>query len=71
MRMLSFAELKPVKGIPYCRDHIRRLVNAGQFPRPVKLGQRQNSRLAWPEPEIDQWQADRMAERDITENVAA
>jgi prophage regulatory protein len=64
MRMLSLGELRSLKGIPYSREHIRRLVNASRFPKPVKLGERANSRSAWPEREIDQWIADRLSERD-------
>jgi prophage regulatory protein len=71
MRMLSLPELRSRKGIPYSREHIRRLVNACLFPKPVKLGQRQNARVAWFEQEVDQWLADRMAERDKTQKVAA
>src|SRR4051812_20673436 len=50
MRLLTFTELQRQKGIPYCRDHLRRLVKAGQFPRPIELGTR---RIAWAEEEID------------------
>jgi prophage regulatory protein len=67
MRMLSFSELHPAKGIPFSRDYIRRLANAGRFPKPIKLGARPNARLAWPEPEIDRWLSDRLAERDTSE----
>ena len=49
MRLLTFTELQRQKGIPYCRDHLRRLVKAGQFPRPIELGAR---RIAWAEDEI-------------------
>ena len=28
---LTFTELQRQKGIPYCRDHLRRLVKTGQF----------------------------------------
>ena len=50
MRLLTFTELQRKKGIPYCRDHLRRLVKAGQFPRPIELGTR---RIAWAGDEID------------------
>ena len=50
MRLLTFTELQRQKGIPYCRDHLRRLVEAGQFPRPIELGAR---RIAWAEDEVD------------------
>src|SRR4051812_11416329 len=50
MRLLTFTELQRQKGIPYCRDHLRRLVKAGQFPKPIELGAR---RIAWAEKEVD------------------
>lgn len=71
MRVLSFSQLRPVKGIPYSREHLRRLVKARRFPRPINLGHRSNARHAWLEEEIDQWLADRMAERDKTDMAAA
>jgi prophage regulatory protein len=51
-KLLSFAELKSAKGIPFSRQHIHRLVSAGQFPQPIKLGLATN---AWLENEIDAW----------------
>jgi prophage regulatory protein len=71
MRMLSFSELHPVKGIPFSRDYIRRLVNAGRFPKPIKLGLRPNARLAWVEQEIDEHLAALMVERDKGNKVMA
>ena len=50
MRLLTFTELQRQKGIPYCRDHLRRLVKAGRFPRPIELGAR---RIAWSEEEVN------------------
>ena len=35
MRLLIFRELKTVKGIPYSRQHVYRLVKLGRFPRPL------------------------------------
>lgn len=42
------------------RSAIYDLMNAGQFPKPVKIGGRLN---AWPETEIDDWIATRIAAR--------
>ncbi len=64
MRMLSFDELKPVKGIPYHRDSIRRLVKLGLFPKPVKLAPGPTAPNMWPEDEIDAYLKARVAERD-------
>jgi prophage regulatory protein len=66
MRMLSKHELEK-KGIPFSRQHIHRLVKAGKFPRPVKIGENTN---AWPEPEIEQYLKDRIAARDATSAAA-
>lgn len=60
-RLLSYDELDPKKGIPYCPSHLWRMEQRGDFPRRVRLG---GNRIAWVEAEIDQWIADRIAERD-------
>jgi prophage regulatory protein len=52
LRMLDFVELKPLKGVGYSRDHLRRLVRNGTFPPPIQLS---DSRIAWLESEIDAW----------------
>jgi prophage regulatory protein len=61
MRFLQFPELKPAKGIPFSRAHIWRLERANKFPKRVALSERT---VAWAEPEIDDWLAARVAERD-------
>ena len=61
MRLLGTKDL-PAKGITYSPESLRRLIKAGQFPRPLK---RPGGRLlAWPEEEIDRWIADLIATRD-------
>jgi predicted DNA-binding transcriptional regulator AlpA len=40
------------------------MVNAGKFPRPIKLGE---ATTAWLEEEIDRWLADRVTTRNTTE----
>jgi prophage regulatory protein len=60
MRLLTFKQLSSEKGIPYSRDHWRRKSNAGECPRPIAISDR---RVAWIESEIDEWLADRAAER--------
>lgn len=52
MRVLSYAELRSRKGIPYHEVHIRRLVRAGKFPEPVELGP---GRVAFREEDVDRW----------------
>lgn len=43
------------------RSTLYRLVSLGEFPRPIKLGERSS---AWNSTEIDVWIADRIAKRD-------
>lgn len=68
MRVLSFEQLKPEKGIPHCRQHLHRLIKAGEFPRPVKVGLARN---AWLESEVDAWLQKRVRERDAQAGEAA
>ena len=59
MRILTFDQLK-AKGIPYCREQVRRKAKAGEFPPPISLS---NHRIAWIEAEIDAWIETRAARR--------
>ena len=43
------------------RSEIYRRIAAGDFPQPVKLGERAS---AWPEHEVNAWIASRIAARD-------
>jgi prophage regulatory protein len=43
------------------RSEIYRRIAAGDFPKPVKLGERAS---AWSAAEVDRWIADRIAVRD-------
>lgn len=61
MKLLSMDELRSVKGISFSRPHLFRLIKAGQFPAPLKIGENRN---AWPDHEIDHWVEQRIAERD-------
>jgi prophage regulatory protein len=60
-RLLELVELKPVKGISYSKAQLYRLIKAGKFPRPIKLGEH---RIAFVESEIDAFIAARIAARD-------
>jgi prophage regulatory protein len=62
MKLLDDDGLK-AKGVTYTKVHLWRLVKAGKFPPPIKIG---NGRNAWVDHEIDQWIAERIAERDAT-----
>ena len=67
MRVLGFEDLKPEKGIKFSRQHIHRLVKAGRFPRPIKVGLAKNG---WVEAELDGWIEARMKERDAVASAA-
>ena len=64
MRLITHAELRTLKGIPFSRVHIYRLVKAGKFPRPISMGGASNARNLYVEDEIDEYIRGRMAERD-------
>jgi prophage regulatory protein len=64
MRILGYKDLKPEKGIPYSKAHIRRLEQAGKFPKHVKIGP---SRKGWVDDEIDGYLKAKIAERDANE----
>jgi prophage regulatory protein len=58
---LRYGDLKPLKGIPFSRQHIRRLQKALKFPLSVSFG---DNTEVFIEEDIDRWTADRIAERD-------
>jgi prophage regulatory protein len=55
VRMLSFKQLKPEKGVPYTRQHLSRLEKTGQFPRRVRIGEGRFAQIFWLESEVDAW----------------
>lgn len=59
MRYLRFDDLRERQIIDN-RTTLARWIERGHFPKPVRLGP--NS-IAWPENEIDAWEAARAAER--------
>jgi len=67
MKLLSIDDLKPLKGIPYSKPHLWRLIRAGKFVRPIRLGE---NRIAFSEQEIDAWLDSKIAERDAKLEVA-
>jgi prophage regulatory protein len=62
LKFLRFSELS-ARGIPFSRQHIHRLIAAGKFPKPVKIGVATNGFV---ETEIDIWCAEKIAARDST-----
>lgn len=47
--LIRFPELKTRFGISYSRVHLARLIKAGRFPAPVRVG---DNRRAWLEHEV-------------------
>ena len=64
MKLLSYDELKPEKGITYSKTQLWRLEKEGRFPRRVSLTENPNGKHGWVESEIDEWIKDRIAQRD-------
>lgn len=61
--LLSGADLDAL-GIKFHRVHRMRLIKAGKFPAPIKLGQLSGSHNFWIAEEIFAWIASRAAARD-------
>jgi len=61
MRVLSYPELREKKGLVWSRAHVYRQIQAGKFPKPVKLGP---GTTVWLESEVDAWLARFVNERD-------
>lgn len=55
---ISFERLAS-EGAPWCRDHLRRLVKRGQFPKPVRVSQR---KLLWTPRQLREWRAKKAQE---------
>lgn len=63
MRLITYKELKPLKGIPFSREHLRRLEAEGKFPKRVRLAEG-GDYYGYVEKEIDDYLAARAAARD-------
>jgi prophage regulatory protein len=63
MRIITFKDLKPLKGIPFSREHLRRLEALGKFPKRVRLTEG-GDYYGYVEKEIDEHLAARAAARD-------
>lgn len=63
--LLSFADVS--LRVALGRTSIYAGIAAGTFPAPVKAGRRS----LWVEAEIDQWIADRIADRDMGQNMGS
>ena len=62
MRIITFKELKTLKGIPFSREHIRRLEADGKFPKRVRLAPG-GDYFGYVEKEIDEYLLARAADR--------
>ena len=51
-RILTYPELKLLKGIPYTRQHLDRLEKSDEFPGRIQISA---GRIGWLEDEIDEW----------------
>jgi predicted DNA-binding transcriptional regulator AlpA len=52
--------LKNVYHVPYSRQHVlERMVPAGQFPQPFRLGEGRKCRIAWRLSDYKNWVASR------------
>jgi prophage regulatory protein len=60
-RLLSYAVLKSEKGVSYSKQHLKRLEEAGEFPRRVPIG---GNRYCYVESEVDAWLEQKIAARD-------
>jgi predicted DNA-binding transcriptional regulator AlpA len=67
-RLISFAELGPLKGIWLGRVQINRLIAEGKFPKPVKYSAQ---RMGWYEDEIDAWIAEQAANSEVRRREAS
>ncbi len=65
-KIIGWSELKTV--VPYTRQHILRLEQAGKFPRRVQVGA---NRIGWLLSEVDAWVRGRVALRDAAEIPSA
>ena len=61
MKLLSYDDLKPAKGVAYSKIQLWRLEKQGSFPKRIPLGKQ---RYGWAEHEIDAWIAERIHARD-------
>lgn len=60
MKFIHYQQLRE-RGITFTRVHLNRLIKAGDFPPPVRLG---GNSIAWVESEIEAWAAQKAASRE-------
>lgn len=67
MSILLYRDLQS-RGLPWTRDHVRKLVAEGKFPKPFRLTD--GGRLAWTSVAIDNYLAERMAAAEVQQSPA-
>lgn len=67
MKLINYNQLRE-RGVPYTREHLRRLIADQQFPAPVPLSKK---RIAWIEDEVSAWIAEAIARRPQHDKRAA
>lgn len=65
MRIIRYHQLRPEKGISFSREHRRRLMAVGLFPKHFAIGDGQH--IGWLEAEIDGYISERAARRHSVE----
>ncbi len=63
-RFISMSET--LDRVGFSKTHIYRLINKGEFPKPVPLGR---FKVAFLETEVDQWMESRLAAREEGEGT--
>jgi predicted DNA-binding transcriptional regulator AlpA len=66
VRLLSYRDLREIKGLKFSRQWIDKLIKAGRFPRPIHPGGGDRGYLGWLEHEVDAHIAACAAARDAT-----
>jgi len=61
LALIDYKGLREKKGIKYSKSRLKQLEGENKFPKRTYLSK---VRVAWSEPEIDQYIADRIADRD-------
>jgi predicted DNA-binding transcriptional regulator AlpA len=51
VRLLTFAELREIHGVPYTRQHLSILEKRGEFPRRINFA----GKVRWLQHEVEEW----------------
>lgn len=67
--LLSQDDLRSL-GINFSRQHLWRMIQSGDFPKPVALGTGVSARKAWRADEVEVWIANRPRVGDLAPDAA-